>query len=96
MLRVRGLLNRLNLNQKHTARGMHINDIARSLAVDCSADGGESRNAMLTDIRVAWPSERVYFPLAGLDVANMNSGSDRDDFFIESLEQHGKSSEGMS
>ena len=51
---------------------------------------------MLTDICVAWPSERIYFALAGLDVANMNSGSDRDDFFIESLEQHGKSSEGMS
>ena len=51
---------------------------------------------MLTNICVSWPSERIYFALAGLDVANMNSGSDRDDFFIECLEQHGKSSEVMS
>jgi hypothetical protein len=85
MLRVRRLLNRLDLNQKHSARGVHINDIARSLAKDGSANGGESGNAMLSDIRVARQSERVYFALAGLDVTNVNSGSDRYDFFIECL-----------
>jgi len=96
MLRVRCLLDRLNLDQKYAARGVHIYDMARSLAIECSADGAESGNAMLTDICVTRPSERIYFALAGLDVANMNSGSDRDDFFIECLEQHGKSSQGMS
>jgi hypothetical protein len=96
MLGVRRLLNSLDLNQKHSARGVHINDIARPLAEECSADGGESGNAMLADIRVAWQSERVYFAFAGLDVTNVYSGSDRDEFFIECLEQHDMSSEGMS
>jgi hypothetical protein len=86
VLRGRYLLHRLDLDQKYTARGVHIYDTARSLAVECSSDRAESGNAMLSDICIIWPRERIYFPLTGLDVANMNSGTNRDDFFVDCLE----------
>jgi hypothetical protein len=92
MLRVCFLLDRLNLDQKYTTRGVHFYNMAGSPAVQCSADGAESRNAMPSNIRVIRPSERIYFALTRLNVTNMNPGSDSDDFFIECLEQHGKSS----
>jgi hypothetical protein len=86
MLSIRVVLDSLDLNQEYTARRMHFDDAARPLAVQCPADGAYRGNAVVSNVGVARPGEHIDIAITGLDITNVDAGSEADDLFFVGME----------
>jgi hypothetical protein len=71
-MRITFLVYGLNFDKINATRRVYFDHVARPRSIECSADRGQSRNSIKSDVCVAWSGQCVYFALTGLDVTDLN------------------------